>query len=301
MMWKQWRERWKNGNALFRLVVVNALVFFVLSTLRLAVRMGWSVGAGWEDSAFGLATTWRWEGLVARPWSFATHLFAHMDVWHVLMNMLVLWWMGRIFMAQHGNRRLLSLYLAGGIAGWVAYVAILNGFPGLRTATWALGASGAVMAVLAAAATTEPERRLTLMFFGPISLKYIAIGYVVLDYIMLSSGDNSGGHIAHLGGAMFGFVWARRIAQGVNLTGWLESLLDWMATGRRPLRVVKSGGKRRKKADTRSSRIKSDEEFNAERKANAERLDRILEKISHHGYDRLTKEEKDFLFRQSKQ
>ena len=301
-MWKQWIERWKSGNALFRLVVVNVAVFLIVATMRLAVRMGWEAGAEWEASAFGLATTWQLEGLAARPWSALTHAFVHLDVWHIAMNLLVLWWMGRVFMAQHGNRRLLSVYLVGALAGWCAYVAVLNGFPGLRSGRWALGASSAVMAILAAAAATEPDRRVNLMFFGPTALKYLAIGYVVLDYIMLSSGENSGGHIAHLGGALFGFVWARRLAQGTNLTRWMERLLDFLATGHRPMRVVKPKRRgTRKQPDTRSARIKTDEQFNAERKANAERLDRILDKISRHGYDRLTKEEKDFLFRQSNQ
>jgi membrane associated rhomboid family serine protease len=244
-----------------------------------------------------LATTWKLEVLVQRPWSVLTHLFAHLDFWHVLMNMLVLWWMGRLFMGQHGNRRLLSVYLVGGMAGWLAYVAVLNTFPGLRGATWALGASGSVMAILAAVATTEPERQVSLMFFGRISLKYVAIGYVVLDYIMLSSGSNSGGHIAHLGGAFFGFMWARGLVQGKSLTGRMERILDFLATGRRPMRVVKS----RPQPARRSARVKTDDQFNAERQENAERLNRILDKISRHGYDRLTKEEKDFLFRQSNQ
>jgi len=290
-------NRWQGGTTLFRLMAVNAAVFLVLTTLRLFVRLGWGAGQTWETSAFGLSTSWRAEILVSRPWSPLTHMFAHMDLWHVVMNLLVLWWMGRLFMAQHGNRRLLSLYLTGGLAGWLLYVLLLNAFPGLQSATWALGASGAVMAILAAAAATEPDRRMHLIFFGQVELKYLALGYVVLDYIMLSSGENAGGHVAHLGGAMFGFIWARRLAQGNNLTRWMENFLDFLATGRRPMRVVKR--KRAGKGGSRSGRPKTDDQFNAERQENVERLDRILEKISRHGYDRLTKDEKEFLFRQS--
>lgn len=290
-------NRWQGGSTLFRLMTVNAVVFFVLTTLSLAVRLGWVAGQKWEDSAFGLATSWRFEALTLRPWSPLTHMFAHMDLWHLVMNLLVLWWMGQLFMAQHGNRRLLSVYLTGGMAGWSLYVLLLNAFPGLQSATWALGASGAVMAILAAAAATEPDRRMHLFFFGHIELKYLALGYVVLDYIMLSSGENSGGHVAHLGGALFGFVWSRRLVQGHNLTKWIENLLDFLATGRRPMRLVKRKGP--KKRDTRTSRVKTDDQYNAERQENAERLDRILDKISRHGYDRLTKDEKEFLFRQS--
>lgn len=290
-------NRWQGGSTLFRLMAVNAIVFLVLTTLRLIVRLGWDAGQTWEASAFGLSTSWRVDALVSRPWSPLTHMFAHLDLWHVVMNLLVLWWMGRLFMAQHGNRRLLSVYLTGGLAGWVLYVLLLNAFPGLQSANWALGASGAVMAILAAAATTEPDRRIHLFFFGQVELKYLALGYVVLDYIMLSSGENAGGHVDHLGGALFGYLWARRLAQGNNLTRWMESLLDFLMTGSRPMRVVKRKGPRL--AKTRTGRVKSDEQFNTERQENAERLDRILEKISRHGYDRLTKDEKDFLFRQS--
>lgn len=299
-MWKQGIERWKNGHTLFRLVVVNVAVFFVMTTLRLAVMLGWSEGALWEGSAFALATSWRLETLLNRPWTVLTHMFVHVDAWHLVVNMLVLWWMGRLFMAQHGNRRLLSVFLTGGLFGWLVYVGALNAFPGLRGATWALGASGAVMAILAAAAATEPDRQVNLMLFGPVKLKYVAIGYVVLDYIMLSSGDNTGGHLAHLGGALFGFMWARGLSEGRNLTRWMEAVLDVLATGKRPqrMRVVKPK-KRRTPPNTRSARVKTDEQFNAEKKADAERLDRILDKISRHGYDRLTDDEKAFLFRQS--
>lgn len=303
-MWKQGIERWKNGHSLFRLVVVNVAVFLVLTTLRLVVLLGWESGDVLESSAFGLATSWKWEVLMARPWTVLTHMFAHLSPWHLLMNMAVLWWMGRLFMVQHGNRRLLSVFLTGGLFGWAVYVGALNVFPGLRSALWALGSSGAVMAILSAAAATEPERRVNVLLVGSVALKYVAIGYVVIDYVMLSSGDNTGGHVVHLGGALFGFLWARALQQGRSLTRWMEAFLDLLSTGYRPMRVVKPSkrqAKSRNRNQSRTSRVKTDEQFNAEKKEIQERLDQILDKISRHGYDRLTADEKAFLFRQSNQ
>lgn len=305
------KSSWQSGGMLMRLIYVNLATFVLMSTIRLIWLLG--LVSGMEKfgraEAMGLATSWQLDVLIQRPWTAVTHMFVHNDVWHIAMNMLLLWWMGSLFVSQFGARKLLATYLLGGFSGWGLYVVASNVFPGLQTALWAYGASAAVMAIFSAAATREPDRPMGLLLIGPVPLKYLAIGYVLLDYFALSNGDNAGGNLAHLGGALYGFVFARQHAKGVELGGGFERFLDalatWGASSRRGFKernrmhAVHGGGRwyqRRKSKAPSTSRPKSDDEFNAEKKANADRLDGILDKISQRGYDSLTAEEKRFLF-----
>lgn len=299
------KNAWGRGGMLVRLIYVNAGVFVVLATIRLFLMLGW--GGVFEQfsraEAMGLATTWRLEGLMYRPWTILTHMFVHNDVWHIAMNMLLLWWMGSLFVGLFGARKLLSTYLLGGFSGFLLYVLASNIFPGLQSGTWAFGASAAVMAIFVAAATREPERRVSLILLGPVPLKYLAIGYVLLDYFALSNGQNTGGNLAHLGGAVYGFVFARKMMEGVEISAGFERFLDRLlslgggrgSSGR--LRVVgKPFNRRKNRTSQRTARPKSDEQFNAEKQAKSQKLDAILDKISKRGYDSLTAEEKRFLF-----
>lgn len=305
------KSSWHKGGMLMRLIYVNLAAFVLMSTIRLIFLLGFEGGLDnlVRAEAMGLATTWQLDVLMQRPWTVLTHMFVHNDVWHIAMNMLLLWWMGSLFVSQFGSRKLLATYLLGGVSGWGLYVVASNIFPGLQTALWAYGASAAVMAIFTAAATREPDRPMGLLLIGPVPLKYLAIGYVLLDYFALSNGDNTGGNLAHLGGALYGFVFARQHAKGVELGGGFERFLDALATwgsssrrgskGRNRMHSVQGGGgwfKRRKSKATSTSRPKSDDEFNAEKKANTDRLNGILDKISQRGYDSLTAEEKRFLF-----
>jgi len=305
MVWGEAKNIWRRGDLLTRLVIFHVLVFAAVMTWQLLVRLGLgagSIGAG-SGEGMALATSWRWEILRERPWSVFTHVFVHADVWHLAFNMLLLWWMGQMFQQELGARKLLAVYLAGGWAGWLFYALMLNAFPGLRTGDFALGASAAVMAVLVAVATHVPERRVHLILLGPVALKYIALVYVLLDYFALGNGENAGGNLAHLGGALFGYVWAKQWQLGRDLTRWLERILDplftWSSWGG-GMRVV-SGPRCNwwKRRPDPGPRVKSDEDFNLEKREREARLDAILDKIARHGYDRLSAEEKDFLFRQS--
>ena len=293
-----------------RLLLINGGVFLLVTTLQLLTTLGFGQSSPWESGAvLGLATTWMPEILLRRPWTVITHMFVHTGVWHLLMNMALLYWMGRLFMVHFGARKLLSTYVVGGLAGFALYFIATNVFPGLQQGTYAYGASAAVMAILAAVATRDPERQIGLVILGSVPLKYVAIALVLLDYFALSNGDNTGGNLAHLGGALFGYVMVKQGDQGRDLVGWFERFLDALLTAFNPkakskLRVEKRSNRkswrRKTKPETRSSRVKSDEEFNQEKKERLARMDVILDKVSKHGYDNLTKEEKAFLFQASK-
>lgn len=312
-VWDDLKSAWGRGGMLIRLIYVNVGVFAVLATLRLVLLMGWGgeLANFSRAEAMGLATTWQLDQLIYRPWTVVTHMFVHNDVWHIAMNMLLLWWMGSLFVAQFGARKLLSTYLLGGFAGWALYVVASNIFPGFQTARWAFGASAAVMAIFVAAATREPERPVSLILLGPVPLKFLAIGYVLLDYFALSNGDNTGGNLAHIGGAIYGFAFARQAMKGVDIGVGFERFLDGLFSfgqkkgNRGSSRMHVVGGKQKKgnffnrrksRPAPATARPKTDEQFNAEKKAKAERLDVILDKISKRGYDSLTTEEKRFLF-----
>ena len=309
-MWQEVKKQWGQGGMLMRLLLINGGVFLLVTTLQLLTTLGFGQSSPWESGAvLGLATTWMPEILLRRPWTVITHMFVHTGVWHLLMNMALLYWMGRLFMVHFGARKLLSTYVVGGLAGFALYFIATNVFPGLQQGTYAYGASAAVMAILAAVATRDPERQIGLVILGSVPLKYVAIALVLLDYFALSNGDNTGGNLAHLGGALFGYVMVKQGDQGRDLVGWFERFLDALLTAFNPkakskLRVEKRSNRkswrRRTKPETRSSRVKSDEEFNQEKKERLARMDVILDKVSKHGYDNLTKEEKAFLFQASK-
>ena len=305
------RMRWATGGMVIRLILVNIGVFLLLATLGLMATLGLPVPN--PGGAFGLATSSDLHVLIRRPWSIVTHMFVHLGVWHLVMNLLILWWMGGMFRSYFGDRRTLSTYLMGGLSGWLAYVVLLNLVPGFGGGGFALGASAAVMALMVATAVYLPDLTIRLFLLGSVKLKWVALAYVLLDYAALSRGANVGGHIGHLGGAAYGLLYMRGMKGGRDLGAPIERLLDALATlfskgtlGASRARKSWRGRKRGRGLHTvhrsmdkegRTLRGRTDEEFNAEKKARQERIDRILDKISKVGYDQLTKEEKDFLFR----
>jgi membrane associated rhomboid family serine protease len=302
------RMRWETGGMVVRLILVNVAVFLLVATLGLLETFGIPVPN--PGGAFGLATSSDAAVLLRRPWSIVTHMFVHLGVWHLVMNLLVLWWMGGMFRNYFGDRRTLSTYLMGGLAGWLVYFLLLNLVPGFGGGGFALGASAAVMALLVATAVYAPDYTIRMFLIGPVKLKWVALAYVLLDYAALSRGANVGGHLGHLGGAAYGLLYMQGIKGGRDYGAPLERLLDVLATWwpggaagkvKRPRKAKRGKGlhtvHRSVTKEGKTRRAQTDEEFNAEKKARQERIDRILDKISKVGYDQLTKEEKDFLFR----
>ena len=304
-MWEDIKRSWTSGSMLYRLIWVNVLMFLLVTTTMMITGL-----ETWEvKDCFWLGTTYDTDVLMRRPWSVFTHMFAHLGILHLIFNMILLWWMGSIYQAEVGSRRLLSTYLTGGLAGFVVYVLAFNFLIKPDVVSYAWGSSAAVVAIFTAAATLNPNREVKFIFFGSVQLKYIALAYVLLNYYSLSKGDvvNVGGEIAHLGGAFFGYMLITLNRKGINLAGWLEAVLDFIMSrlpskGRSgtKLKFWRNKNWKKKAGSSATSRVpKSDAEFNLEKRETAKRLDVILEKISRHGYDHLTKEEKQFLFNQS--
>lgn len=291
--------RWRMGGMLIRLIMVNLAVFLVLRTFAIIASLG---GIAWlhpvNSSYFYLATTSDAGELLLRPWSILTHMFTHYGLFHILFNMLFLWFLGRIFYEYFGARKLLATYLLGGLAGFVTFFLAYNLLPVLsEVKSTALGASAAVMAIFVGTATYLPDMEIRLILVGPVKLKYVAIFYVLLDYLALGSSSNVGGSIGHLGGAAYGFALMYQMRRGRDIGAWFERLLDRVVNVGKGRPAMKVKYKRKPKQKS----YRTDEDYNAEKKARQEKIDAILDKISKSGYDSLTKDEKDYLFRNSQE
>lgn len=280
-----------------RLIAVNVIVWLVVLTLSIVARLFLPALMGPASQTWYLAAPAEVGKVLMRPWTILTHMFTHEGLFHILFNMWFLYILGNVYQSYFGPRKVLSTYLLGGFAGFLAFFLLYNGSGALvAQGVTAIGASAAVMAIFVATATYFPDMSFRLLLIGDVKLKYLAIAYVLFDFVALNGVSNVGGHAGHLGGALYGFLFVQQLKRGRDLNTWLEKLIDRIAVLFKPgtkLKVTykKSGPTKRRK---------SDEEFNAERKKRQERVDQILDKISRAGYDSLTKEEKDFLFRHSK-
>jgi membrane associated rhomboid family serine protease len=214
-------------------------------------------------------------------------MFLHWDFMHLLMNMIWLYWFGQIFMEFLGARKLLATYLLGGFAGAFLYCLSYNTLPLFSQSmpySTAMGASASIMAITIATATLLPDYRISLLFIGEVRLKWVAVVILFLDLINISS-SNAGGHIAHLGGALYGFVFIRLLQRGTDISAWLQRItFSTPGTGGR-LRVVSRSAK------------SSDDSYLYDQKSREQELDRILDKISKSGYGSLTAAEREFLTR----
>ncbi len=241
-----------------------------------------------------LALPASWQLLAARPWTIITYMFLHEGFFHILFNLIMLYFGGILFTEYLGEKRLLWTYLAGGITGGLFYIVSFNIFPAfaqVKDISMALGASASVLAIIVAIATYVPDLTIQLLLFGRVKLKYVAIVFVAIDLLSIQSG-NPGGHIAHLGGAFWGFIYAYTLKNGTDLFRFLH------------LSSYKSTFKTRKKSKSEYhqefKRPLSDEEYNAQKVKRQQKIDSILDKISKSGYSSLSKEEKEFLFKNSK-
>ena len=225
-------------------------------------------------------------------------MFLHVDFIHILFNLLWLYWFGTIFIQELGLKKLLSTYLLGGLAGGILYVISYNlfsVFEGTRESSIALGASASVMAVVVATATYQPERRMHLVLIGPIKIVYIALVMFILTS-MVDFSVNTGGKIAHIGGALTGFLFAYYYKRGKDLTKGFDRIMDsiatWFKPGKDNLRVTyKRSAGQKPPAD--------DIQYKEEKAKEQKEIDQILDKISKAGYDSLTSREKELLFKMS--
>lgn len=276
------------ATALFRLLSVNVGVFLIITLARtfLYLFTGETADIEWLVGKLSLPASP--DLIIYQPWSLLTYMFLHTDLLHILFNMLILYWTGRLFTEYLGNDKLWATYILGGLAGAVLYIMAFNLFPAFSAArqfAFLLGASAGVISILVAVATLLPDYIVHLLLIGPVRLKYVAIISILLYFISIPLG-NAGGHIAHLGGALFGYLMVSRLRKGQDLTKWLTGF----GKGRKArMKVVSRQVQRGGTEDTYHDRVA----------ASQEEVDRILDKINRSGFDSLTKQEKEILYKAS--
>ncbi|MFT7233997.1 MAG: membrane associated rhomboid family serine protease [Cyclobacteriaceae bacterium] len=290
----------KPNNAPAQLIIINVIIYLFLGILGVISRV-----AGFADffdviyRQFSIPPLFA--DFITRPWTIITYAFAHSlsDIFHILFNMLVFYWFSKLILEFLGNKKVISIYVLGALAGGVAYLIVYNLIPfyidQAPMVPGMVGASAAVYAVVIAAAVFMPNYTFFLMFLGPIRIKYIAAFYVVLS-IMGSTGGNAGGNIAHLGGALVGWLYIAQLKNGSDIGAWVIVFIDWVKS----FFVSHPKIKVTHKAERTGPRNASASKSSGISKPAQEEIDAILDKISHSGYDSLSKEEKQKLFNASK-
>ncbi|HEY0975939.1 MAG TPA: rhomboid family intramembrane serine protease [Flavobacteriales bacterium] len=292
------QAQWRMGGAVKRLLFVNIAVFLTILALSLVgLLTGHPQLEGRVLEQLMASSDGHW--LIRHPWTVITYMFTHQGVMHLVWNMIMFWFSGQLFRNLLGDERLVGNYLLGGLSGLALYLisGILPVGSGLGAHNPILGASAAVMAVFIGIATYQPELRVGLLFIGPVALKWIALGVLVLDLIGIRDGSNTGGHLAHIGGALYGFIAAKQLMRGNDWS--LAFVQGLQRIGGLFRRNGRKGRMRVVERPRRKARVMQDTDFNALKKAKQERVDAILDKISRSGYDSLSKDERDLLFRAS--
>lgn len=285
----------RQRNMLSRLVLINIAIFLVLSFISLFLWL-FDINSS-PDPQVRISPFVYWFAipsnptlLIQKPWTLISYMFLHEGFFHLLFNMIMLYFGGRIFSEYLNDKKLFSTYFWGGIFGGLLYVLSYNYFPVFENAvgySFALGASASVLAILVAIATHVPNYYVNLIFLGRVRLKHLAIAFIIIDLLSIK-GNNPGGHIAHIGGALWGFLYIQLLKKGWNFNA-LFSI---------PKISFKSGP-RKSYSNPGYKKPVSDDTYNRNRVKDQKEIDKILEKISKSGYSSLSKKEKEILFKNS--
>lgn len=297
---EDFKQAFKTGNILNQLIVINVVVFVLFGVVGVFMELS-GAGAQYSTVFNYLALPSSVSSLISQPLSILTYMFMHAGVFHILFNMLFLYWFGKIITGYLGQHKLLGLYVWGGIGGGLLYILIYNVLPfyePLVAESSLVGASGAVMAVVVGAATFQPNFSVQMFLIGSVKLKYIAAFYLLMSFFRVT-GSNAGGEIAHLGGALMGYIVVSQLQQGkdwskpvISIINSIKGLFDKKAK----MNVSYKNKEKKKTPKTKSKPVSS----TANTVTPQHEIDEILDKISDKGYDALSKEEKQKLFNASK-
>jgi membrane associated rhomboid family serine protease len=278
----------KNDNGLIQLILINVIVFVIIKVIWVIATI--------SESRFVYAYLTNILSIpapigefITKPWSLITYFFTHEGLFHILFNMLFLYWFGMIIKEYLGNRRLINVYILGGLAGGALYLLIYNLIPFYSNQAGnvaMIGASAAVYAIVVAAPTLIPSYTFNLLLLGPVRIIYIAAFYIFVSFIN-TVGPNAGGNIAHLGGALIGFLYVQQLRKGNDLGRPISYTLEKISglfTRKPKIKVTYNNRTAGKPARPGS------------KKPNQDEIDAILDKISVSGYESLSKEEKQKLF-----
>jgi membrane associated rhomboid family serine protease len=287
----------KTGNNVLRFIIINSGIFILLGLLSLFDNLFKLGGLLQFHDYFTFPSSLVW--WLRKPWSLLTYMFLHRDLFHLLGNMLMLYFGGRIFTDFLGNQRIVALYFGGGIAGALLYMLLYNTIPMFADAGMnanLIGSSAAVLAIFFAIASYLPNYEVSLILIGPVRLKYIALFLFILDLLSIDK-SNPGGHIAHIGGALFGIAYASGLRKGYDFTSSFNKMINKL--GNLFSQSSKNKDSNMKVAYKQAETQKAKAAKVAKNKQ--EIIDAILDKISKSGYDSLTKEEQETIFKMSKE
>ncbi len=275
------RSAFNYGNMVVKLLIINIGVFVVTALIG-------AFAPGFYHTSIlpYLAMPGDVSTLMYRPWTLLTHMFLHQGVWHLAGNMIILYWMGNIAGDLLGDRKILPVYIMGGLVGAIFYLISYQLMPSIGS--YALGASAAALAVTFMAVAIAPDYIVHLILVGAVKIKYIGLAIFLLDIIGSAGSANAGGHLAHLGGTLFGLLFVGLLRNGTDLSAIFYKK-DTSSRRKNPnLRIAhKSENNRKTQSQTKTSDSISE-------------VDRILEKIKRQGYESLTDEEKEVLYKASK-
>ena len=284
--------QFKTANIAIKLIVINVVVFLLFNLIPWIVQIDNVVLTQWFFLPSDISN------FITQPWSLITYNFLHRDVWHLLWNMLYLYIFSRFILNLFTDKRLLTVYLLGGMVGGLLFVAAYNVLPAFQGKGYLIGASAAVNAIIVFIAAYTPQQSIRIIMFN-VKLWQIAVVLVLIDLLSLPTSGNAGGLMAHLGGAGFGYIYAIQLAKGNDIGGWFERFMDSVAR-------MFSGKPKEKKSRMRTvhrntkTTAKPTQKKSEGKSSKQQQIDAILDKISKSGYDSLSKSEKDFLFKAGK-
>jgi membrane associated rhomboid family serine protease len=288
------KSSYRQGSVLHKLIYINVAVFLALHIGVIILVLANTIDRTQSINEIlkFLAVPSDLATLSRKPWTVVTYMFTHGYLWHIVFNLMVLYWFGRFFIEEFGVKKILGVYVLGGLAGALLFVGFYNIFPffeDVREQSIATGASASVMAIVIAVATLVPNRQMHLILIGPVKIIYVALVLFITSTV-LDFTDDTGGKIAHIGGAAIGFFFANYYRKGHDMTKGFDRFMDYLAG------LFKSN----KKMKVTYKRPADDYQYNKQKKQEQEEIDEILDKISKGGYDSLTRTEKEKLFNMKK-
>src|SRR2546421_279362 len=285
----------QDGNHLVNLLAILAIIFVLFKFIYVIYTMsGLDVAAYREHIFYKFILPANLSILLSQPWAIFTYMFMHDGVMHILGNLLWLWAFGFIMQDLMGNGKLIPVFIYGGLGGGILFVLAYNLFPRLSPEFATLeGASAGVMAVAIATTTLAPGYRIFPMLNGGFPIWELTLIFVIIDFAGLPV-KNTGGHLAHLGGGLIGFLFIHQLRRGKDWSSWMNNFFDWVGDLFNPR---KKPGKRT--GQSHFYKIGGTNPYRKVPNINQQRIDSLLDKINQKGYRSLTEEEKEILKRAS--
>lgn len=287
------KSSFRSGHMITRLIIINVGVFVVTAlinafapTFYQGTLVHWIAVPGDPLS------------LLYKPWTIFTYMFVHGGLGHIFWNMVILYWFGRIVGDMIGDKHILPIYVIGGLAGAVAYILSYYFLIG-HLGTYMVGASAAIMALVIIAGRINPEKELRLLIIGSVKIKFVILAFILIDLIFIGKDSNTGGHIAHIGGMVMGWIYYNQIGQDNDFEPRINGLFAWIGG------IFNSDTPRKRKSPLKvkfkSDKIKTMSDHRSRPNDSLQNeVDKILEKIKSQGYDSLTDGEKETLYQASK-